>query len=71
MVLPRAATELPARFRNKEDSAVLIELRLPIFRIFGNRRFTNLEIKRQRTIKPNNNEHKSKQFARNNRHRHL
>jgi hypothetical protein len=47
MVLPRAATEWCARFRNKEDSedsAVLAKLRLPIFRIFRNRFFTNLEI---------------------------
>ena len=44
MVLPCAAEEWRTRFRSQEDSAVLPKLRLPIFRIFRNRFFTNLEI---------------------------
>ena len=44
MVLPSAAKEWHARFRNKADSAVLPKLCLPIFRIFRNWLFASLEI---------------------------
>lgn len=71
MVLPSAAEWPPHPwFGNTENCPLFSKLRLPAFRIFGNRRGANLEPNRQHIIEPNKNENKSKQLARSLGHRH-